>query len=140
MAGFNAFGTQFHRGDGGSPESFALVGEATDISGPELSRDTIEVTSHDSPNAFREWVGGLKDGGEVTFTVRYDPDLHNSLIDDFDDPLTRNYQIHLPDPPTGIWNFAAFITNKGLSFPMEDAMAADFTFKISGKPTFEEVS
>ncbi|WP_017602209.1 phage tail tube protein [Nocardiopsis lucentensis] len=140
MAGFNAFGSQFYRGDGGSPETFDLVGEATDISGPEMSRDTIEVTSHDSPDAFREWVGGLKDGGEVTFTVRYDPDLHNPLQDDFDDEQTRNYQIRLPDVPGGIWNFSAFITNMGLSFPMEDAMGADFTFKISGKPTFEEVS
>ena len=106
MAGYSGFGTRFERGDGGTPETFDLIGEATDISGPEQERDTIEVTSHQSPNGFREWVGGLSDGGEVSFEVRYDPALHNVLQDDFADPQPRNYRIVLPDPPGGIWNFA----------------------------------
>jgi|HigsolmetaAR203D_1030402.scaffolds.fasta_scaffold12346_4 predicted secreted protein len=140
MAGYSGFGTRFERGDGGTPETFDLIGEATDISGPEQERDTIEVTSHQSPDGFREWVGGLSDGGEVSFEVRYDPALHNVLQDDFADPQPRNYRIVLPDPPGGIWNFRAFITAMGMAFPMEDAMSCSFTFKVTGKPEFEEAS
>ena len=138
MAGYNAFGTLFERGDGESPEEFEPVGEATDISGPEMERDTLEVTSHQSPDAYREWVGGLKDGGEVSFEVRYDPTIHNVLQDDFDDPQPRNYRIVLPDPPGGVWKFSGFITNMGLEFPLEDAMGCSFTFKVTGRPEFEE--
>lgn len=138
MAGYNAFGTLFLRGDGETPEEFEPVGEATDISGPEMERDTLEVTSHQSPGGFREWVGGLKDGGEVSFEVRYDPEIHNPLQVDFEDPQPRNYRIQLPDVPGGMWEFQGFITNMGLSFPLEDAMACSFTFKVTGMPVFSE--
>lgn len=138
MAGFSAFGTQFQRGDGADPEVFETIAEATNISGPELDRDTIETTSHDSPNRFREWVGGLVDGGEVTFEVNWDPSLHVTLVDDFQDPLPRNYQILLPDPPGGTWEFSGFITGMSHEYPHDDKMSAEFTFKISGQPVFVE--
>jgi predicted secreted protein len=136
VAGFSAFGAQFQRGDGGGPEVFATIGEATNISGPELDRDVIDVTSHDSPNRFMEYVGGLIDPGEVTFTVNWDPDIHVVLVDDFQDPTPRNYKIVLPTPPGGEWAFSAFITGMSHEYPHDDKMSADFTFKISGEPTF----
>ncbi len=137
MAGFSGFGVQFKRGNNdGPPETFTTVGEATSISGPGMERDTIDVTSHDSPNRFREWVGGLVDGGEVSFEVNWDPSIHVGLIADFEDPLPRSYQIVMPTPPGGRFNFEGFITNMGHEFPLDDKMSADFTFKISGKPTF----
>lgn len=138
MAGFSAFGTQFQRGDGGTPETFVTVGEATSISGPGMERETIDVTSHDSPERFREWVGGLIDAGEVTFEVNWDPAIHVPLIDDFQDPLPRNYRIVFPDPPGGGFTVAAFITGMDHEFPHDEKMSADFTFKISGKPEFDE--
>jgi predicted secreted protein len=138
MAGFSAFGTQFQRGDGAEPEVFATIGEATNISGPGMSRETIDVTSHDSPNRFMEWVGGLVDGGEVTFTVNWDPSIHMPLKDDFQDPLPRNYRIALPTPPGGQWEFAAFIIGMEHEYPHDDKMSADFSFKISGEPDFVE--
>lgn len=134
MAGFSAWGTQFQRHNG---TSFVTIAEATNISGPELDRDTIDVTSHDSPNRFREWVGGLVDGGEVTFEVNWDPTEHAvSLPTDFEDPLPRQYRILLPTPPGGNWTFSGFITGMGHEYPHDDKMSAEFTFKISGKPTF----
>jgi predicted secreted protein len=136
MAGYSAFGTQFQRGDGANPEVFSTIGEATNISGPGLERDTIDVSSHDSPDGFQEFVGGLKNPGEVTFTVNWDPAIHLPLKDDFQDPLPRNYQIVLPNPPGGTWSFAAFLTGMGHEYPYDDKMSADFTFKISGSPAF----
>jgi predicted secreted protein len=136
VAGYSAFGTQFQRGDGANPEVFSTIGEATNISGPGLERDTIDVSSHDSPDRFREYVGSLIDPGEVTFTVNWDPAIHLALKDDFQDPLPRNYQIVLPNPPGGTWSFSAFITGMGHEYPFDDKMSADFSFKISGNPTF----
>src|SRR5690606_39382815 len=82
-------------------------------------------------------VGG---GGAASFEAPYRPALHSVLQDDFADPLPRNYRIVLPDPPGGIWNFRGFITSMGMAFPMEDAMSCSFTFKVTGKPEFEEAS
>src|SRR5690606_8787721 len=118
MAGYHGHGTQFLRGDGGDPEVFVAIGEVTDITGPEMERETIDVTSHDSPDGYREHIGGLKDGGEVSFEVNYDPDLHNILEGDFADSQPRNYKIQLPATPGGAWVFGGFITSMNLSFPM----------------------
>lgn len=141
MSGYSAFGCQFQRGDGGSPtEIFTTIGQATNITGPGLDRDVIDVSSHDSVDRFREYVGGLIDPGEVTFEVNWDPAIHVGLVDDFQDPAPRNYRIVLPDPPGGDWEFGAFITGMGHEYPHDDKMSADFTFKISGAPVFTEGS
>lgn len=134
MAGFSAFGTQFQREEPAGV--FMTIGEATSISGPGLSRTTIDVTSHDSVNRFMEYVGGLIDPGEVTFEVNWDPAIHTALIPDFQDPLPRGYRILFPTPPGGQFDFAAFITEMSHEFPHDDKMSADFTFKISGEPIF----
>jgi predicted secreted protein len=80
----------------------------------------------------------LKDGGEFSFDVNYDPTIHNVLQEDFDDPQPRDYRLVLPTPPGGQWEFTAFITGMELEFPHDDKMTASMTFKVSGKPEFNE--
>ena len=53
-----AFGTKLKRGE-------EYVARLTNLTPPELSRDDIDVTDHDSPDGFREFVPGLKQAGEV---------------------------------------------------------------------------
>lgn len=69
MAGLDGFGTQFKRGDGGGVEVFTPLADVTNVSGPGLSRETIDVTSHGSPDAWMQFIGGLKDGGEVSLEI-----------------------------------------------------------------------
>ena len=45
-----------------------------DISGPGLSADTIDVTTHDSPGAVREFIKSLIDAGEISFDLAWDPE------------------------------------------------------------------
>src|SRR5436190_11500845 len=69
----NAFGTLLKRNG-------TTIGEVTDLSGPEISRDNIEVTHHQSPSAYREFMKGLKDAGEFSCTINYIPtnSTHNA--------------------------------------------------------------
>ena len=135
MAGIDGFGTQFKRGDGGGPEVFTAIADATGISGPGLSRETLDVTSHQSPEQWMEFVGGLKDGGEVSVDVNYDPANHDALIADFDDDEPRNYQLVFPDPDETTWAFSAILTGFEPDAPYDDKLSASLTFKVSGKPT-----
>src|SRR3546814_12973403 len=101
MAGIDAFGTQFKRDSTGAGV-FATIANVSDISGPSRSREAIEVTAHDSPNQYREFVKGLKDGGEVTITIHYDPgaSTHSDLHAHFEEGNLREHQIaRPPDPP-----------------------------------------
>ena len=54
----HALGTKLKKGQN-------YVAELTEISGIDMSADTIDVTTLNSTSGFREFVAGLKDGGEV---------------------------------------------------------------------------
>lgn len=137
MSGRDAFGTQLKRGDGASVEAFTTIANVTSISGPARSRETLDVTAHDSADGWMEFVGGLKDGGEVSLEINYDPaETTHDLDDDFDDTDPRNYQIViLPDTPDEVtWDFAGILTELSDEFPYDDKMSRSMTIKISGKP------
>ncbi|MVO87932.1 outer capsid protein Hoc [Streptomyces sp. p1417] len=135
MAGLDAFGTQLQRGDGATPtETFSPIAAVTEITPPGVERETYDVTAHDSPEGWREFIGGLKDGGEVEIEVNYDPREHDALFADFADALPRSYKVVWPGT-LGSWAFAAILTNFEPEAPHDDKLAASLTFKVSGKPT-----
>lgn len=133
MAGLDAFGTQLQRGDGGSPESFTAIANATNITPPALERETMDVTTHGSPDQWREYLGGLKDGGEVSVDINYDPRQHDVLVADMDDPNPRNYKVVWPST-LGSWSFTAILKGFEPEAPHDDKLAASLTFQVSGKP------
>lgn len=135
MAGLDAFGTQLKRGDGGSPEAFTAIANCTNITPPGLSRNTYDATTHGSPDGWMEFVGGLKDGGEVSVDVNYDPADHDAFVEDFDDATPRNYQIVFPDDLSTTWSFTAILTGFEPEAPHDGLLTATLTWKVSGKPT-----
>lgn len=136
MAGIDAFGTQFMRGDGATPtEVFSALANVSNISGPGLTRNVIDVTAHDSPDAWMESVGGLKDGGEVTIDLNYDPAAHDSLIADLSDEDPRNYKVVFPDSGATSWTFPGILTGFEVTAPIDDKLSASLTYKVAGKPT-----
>jgi predicted secreted protein len=133
MSGINAFGTKLQRGDGAATEVFVSIADVTALTPPALSRDTLDVTSHDSVNGWMEFVGGLKDPGECSADVNYQPAEHDDLVSDFEDDVPRNYKIVFPDGTT--WAFAALLTGFEPDAPYDDKLAATLTWKVTGKPT-----
>lgn len=138
MAGEDATGTVLKRDSNGAG-SFVAIASVGDLSGPSRTRNMIDVSAHDSPDKYREFVKGMKDGGEVTATINYRPGetTHQALDADFEEDDLREYQIvMLPgDPDEHTWEFSAGISDIGDEFPLDDKMAREVTFKISGKPT-----
>lgn len=139
MPGKDAFGTQLKRDSNGAG-AFVAIANVGDIEGPGRAREAIEVTTHDSPDKYREFVKGLKDGGEVTLTINFDPGetSHQALDADFEEDELRAYQIvALPGEPDEMTcEFNALITDLSDSYPVEDKMEREVTIKISGKPVF----
>ena len=133
-------GVEFAVGDGASPEVFTKVAEVLSVGGPSLSRDTPEATHTDSTAGYKEFIAGMKDGGEVTINMNFLPadasqDLATGLLGDFGTDTPINYQITFPYSPTVAWTFAGFITGFEPDVPIEDRMTASVTFKVSGQPT-----
>lgn len=139
MSGRDGFGTLFKRATTITPgTTYETIANVTNISGPERKRETIDVTAHDSPGGWMEFLGGLKDGGEIQLDINYDPaETTHDLDDDFDDVDPRNYQIVIL-PATideWTWSFKGVLTNLGDEFPYDDKMARSMTVKVTGKPT-----
>jgi predicted secreted protein len=136
MPGLDAFGTELQRGDGATPtEVFTAIANVTSIEGPGIERETLDVTAHNSPDGWMEFVGGLKDGGEVELEVNYDPSDHDTLIADFEDEAPRNYRLVFPDPAATTWGLSLILTGFEPEAPYDDKLAAAITFKVNGKPT-----
>jgi predicted secreted protein len=138
MAGRDGFGTLFQRATGAAPgTTYQTIANVTNIGGPERTRETIDVTAHDSPGGWMEFLGGLKDGGEISLDINYDPsEPTHDLDDDFDDVDPRNYRIILlPDTEDEhTWQIKGILTNVSDEFPYDDKMARSITVKVTGKP------
>lgn len=133
MSGRDGFGTLLKRGDGATPtEVFTTIAGVSNISGPSISREVLDVSAHDSANGYREFLGGIKDPGEVSCDINYDPDVHDVFVDDLDDVNPRNYKIQFPGG--AVWSFPAILTGFEVSAPFDDKLSATLTLKVTGKP------
>ena len=122
--------------------TFTAVAELTDISGPSLSTDTIDVTNHDSEEAYREFVAGLKDAGEVNiegnFLASHETlESASDVFALFDSGDLTDFEIEFPDDDTTTWSFSGIVTAFETIANFEDAATFTATIKISGQPTLE---
>lgn len=131
----SGIGAKFKRSDMASSPTFTAIAEVTNIDGPNKSRDTIDVTTLDSDGGYREFISGLRDGGEVQLDISYTYSGYDLINDDFEDDNARDYQITLPDADKTVLQFSALVTALGLQVPMEDRITCNTTLKISGPVT-----
>lgn len=126
---------------------YTEVAQVRDLNGPAAESDQIEVSHRDS--RWRRFVAGMRDGGEVTFEVVFDPDhpshdpadpdsmyakLENGVVDD--------YRITFPGAAgaTTTAEFEAFVSQFSVKAPLEDGQMADLTLKITGEIEWEHVA
>ena len=132
------YGVAFARGDGASPEVFTALAEITNITPPQLSRDTVDATHQGSPDGYREFIGGLRDSGEVSLEMNWiaGSTTDTTLLTDFDSDDPVNYRITFNDADTTTATFAGFVTGYTPNSPMEDKQSASVTIKVTGKVTW----
>lgn len=113
------------------------IAEVVSISGPGEGVDALDVTNHDSSDEFREFIAGLRDGGEVSFEANFkssDSDGQIALHTDFQAGTARTCQITLPDSLGNI-SGSAICTKYEFSFPVDGPARISCTIKYTGKPT-----
>ncbi len=135
-----ALGTKLKLGNAGSPETFTAVAEIISLQQSGKKIDLIDVTNMDSAAVngliFREFIGGLADGGELNFTANYIPG--NSSQEAFRtafDGVLHNWQIVLPSS-LGTWSFAGFVNSDDKDYAIDKQLSFSGKIKISGPDTF----
>lgn len=113
---------------------YATLAEVLSITPPNLARDTIDATHMLSPDRYREFISGLRDGGEATIELNFiaGGTAMTFLIADYNNNSSVPYKIVFPN--TVSWSFSAFVTAISPEAPLDDKMTASVTFKITGKP------
>jgi len=118
------------------------VAELTNISGPTLATDALDVTSHDSANAYREFVSGVHDGGEISiegFLYTGDTNGQNVLRGDVQDGGSGLYHFIFPSA-VAEWLFTGYTTSFAEGANFDDALRFSATIKLTGKPVMSLAS
>lgn len=139
----SAFQTLVQIGDGATPtEGFTTIAELRNISGPSMSADVIDVTTHNTSTPFRRFISGLIDGGEINLDINFVPQdpthsYSTGLLSDFLNRTRRNFALVFPDEGSTTWIFPGIITNFETNSDPADVLMGSVTIKIAGPPTFE---
>lgn len=126
-------GTELYRGD-------TKVARLLNISPPELARDDKEVTDHDSPDSTKEYIPGLKDGGEVSVEGHLIPTdvTQKSLLAAVDIDEPEEWAIKFPTVPALYIRFMGYVKSfKVGDAPVDDVMKFNAAIKVTGKPVIE---
>lgn len=134
MVKYSAFGIALKKGG-------TTIAQVKSISGPSLSLDTVDVTSHDSTGGWEEVVGTILRTGEITLEIEYDP-AHathkyaaGGLLYDLVQKTANAYTLVFPDSANTTWSFNALVTGFEPAGPVDGDLTANVTLKITGQPT-----
>ena len=130
------YGTLFQREIDGAPGTWATVTETIKAGGPQAKADMKEVSNLLSPNTYKEFIAGLRDGGEFTWEGNYIPKdaVQLKLRADLDAGTLKKWQVILPGT-LGTWSFSGFVMSITPTYPLDDRASYTGAIKITGQPT-----
>jgi hypothetical protein len=134
MAKYSALGTVLRRWNVATA-AFVAVAQVGELQPPALAMDVADSTDHD--NNWRESLATLKDLGEVTMTLHFDPNLagHVALITILFARSVEFWELEFPDADDSIWQFNALVTRFQPMTPVDGMMTASVTLRGTGEPS-----
>lgn len=129
-------GAQFKRSaDDSSGSTYTAIGEVNNITGPNMSRETIDTTALDTAGGYRTFIPSFRDAGEINLDLNFDRDNYISFKDDFESSDLVYYQIVFPDTGATTFEFSGYVTGLSNAIPKDDKITVTATIKISGQVT-----
>ena len=131
---FAGVGTLFQRMDPDSSD-YVSIAEVNSITGPSMTRTTIDVTSLDSLSGYRESIAGFRDAGTVVLAMNFSAEGYAALLDDFESVVLQSYRIVLPNDEATTIEFLGLVTELPIDIKPDDKVTATCTIKITGAIT-----
>lgn len=112
--------------------SYVEIGEVTSVSPPGISIETIDASHMQSPNKFKEYITGMKDGTPMTVDINYVPGSAGDVVlrQALGEDKPRNMRVTFPNG--SVETFAAYVTNRTRTVPADGKMVSTITFKVTG--------
>lgn len=113
-----------------------VVDEVNTVGDVALTSDDIEVTHYTSDDGYKEYIQGLRDGGEITVTgnLLSGDAGQASLIADFNTGVKRTGIVTLPNTDASLWTFSGYVKSFMHTMPIGDKLGFESVIKITGKP------
>lgn len=135
--------TKLFIGDDDDPIAWTAIPGVTGIQVPAPTKDEIEVSDLDSTD--KEYIAGLGDSGEITFTMNLKAKASGSGFAEAQELLEAanvsgdltNFKVTLPAPFNKSYIFTAFVKTFQPNAQVNAAVTADVTLRISGSVTRE---
>lgn len=131
MTAKHAFGTTFAWNSN-------VVAKLNNIGGVEITSETVDTTTHQSLDRFKEFIMGLNEAGEIAiegFLEVADSTGQMAMLSDANSGTMRTAIVTFPDS-IAIWTFTAGITKIKIGdSPIDGAIPFSASVKISGKPS-----
>jgi predicted secreted protein len=127
------YGTLFKIRTSTGPDVFTTIGEQASVTPFGIAVDSVDASHEESPGAWREFIPGLKDGGEVSLEIHYVPGgtAEATLLAALG--TTKVCRVVFPSGAQA--NFSAFITEMSAETPLDDKMVMSVTLKLTGAIT-----
>lgn len=106
-----------------------------DITGPDMTRDWLDMTAHDSPGGYEEGAPTVLRTGTVTATMHYDPAdaVQAACLSDLNTSRLGTWRVVMNDTPTNTYlQFAGYVVSLGHSFPVTGGLSRNFGLRVTG--------
>ena len=102
-----------------------------DITGPGETAESVDITNHDSPAAYREKVAVMLDGGDLTFDIIYTSAVgQDAARAAFKARTTDDVLITYPDG--GTQTFPGFFSSWSWATPVAGVQRASIGLTVAG--------
>ena len=118
-------GTTFRKGS-------VYISEIISINGPNMSRSVIDVTSLDSIDMYREFISGIRDGGDLSLGMNFTIEGYNQMFEDYRSNILQDYTVTIDEGGDNAeaYEITALVTGMTLSIPIDDKIVTDITIKV----------
>ena len=137
MAKTIGFGSKLAITTDTSSVTFEDIAFVRNITGPAVETSEVEATTLDSTGAYREFLLGLIDPGNVSFEIAWDPSqaTHTDLTDAINSRTLMNWKLVLPTT-TQTATFTGRVQSLSPAVPFDDLLTASVGVRITGPITW----
>lgn len=113
------------------PDVYQTMGQQTEVSVYGVAVDSVDATHEESDGKWREFIPGLKDGGEASSTLHYVPG--GATEAEVFASLGTTEHLRAVHPSGAHIDYRAFITGAEPDTPIDDKMTFALTWKVTGE-------